>query len=143
MSSKRTIDERLIEKNEQLKKAMETAKQYQSQLKQLEKRKKEEERKKRTRRLIEIGSAVESVLGRDFGEGDIVRLINFLRKQNERGNFFTQAMELPLSGSNETRATPISKTKSEQTSFNGQFQSLNRMVEDPGEDFAFSFPATK
>ena len=47
MSSKRTLDERLIEKNEQLKKAMETAKQYQSQLKQLEKRKKEEERKKR------------------------------------------------------------------------------------------------
>ncbi|MBR3644111.1 MAG: DUF3847 domain-containing protein [Parasporobacterium sp.] len=96
MSSKRTLDERLIEKNEQLKKAMETAKQYQSQLKQLEKRKKEEERKKRTRRLIEIGAVVESVLGREFSEGDNIRLMNFLKSQNERGNYYNAAMQKPV-----------------------------------------------
>ncbi|MCR5222215.1 MAG: DUF3847 domain-containing protein [Lachnospiraceae bacterium] len=143
MSSKRTIDERLIEKNEQLKKAMETAKQYQTQLRQLEKQKAQEDRKKRTKRLIEIGSAVESVLGRDFGEGDIVRLINFLRKQNERGNFFTQAMELPLDESSKKPTAPIPKAESEQTDSIGQFHSLNRTADDPDEDFAFSFPATK
>ena len=96
MASKKTLEERISEKNEQLQKALVTAKQYEAQVKQLERRRKEEERKKRTRRLIEIGGSVESVLGRAFEEGDIIRLMNFLKDQNERGNYFTLAMEKPI-----------------------------------------------
>lgn len=93
MASKKTLEERINEKNEQLQKALVTAKQYEAQVKQLERRRKEEERKKRTRRLIEIGGSVESVLGRAFEDGDIIRLMNFLKDQNARGGYFTAAMQ--------------------------------------------------
>ena len=93
MASKKSLDERINEKNEQLQKALVTAKQYEAQVKQLERRRKEEERKKRTRRLIEIGGSVESVLGREFVDGDIIRLMNFLKDQNARGGYFTAAMQ--------------------------------------------------
>ena len=46
--------------------------------------------------LIEIGAVVESVLGREFSEGDNIRLMNFLKSQNERGNYFNAAMQKPV-----------------------------------------------
>ena len=62
--STKTYEERIQEKDLRIEKLAQELKRYEAQKKQLEKRKKEEERKIRTHRLIEIGAAVESVLGR-------------------------------------------------------------------------------
>ena len=51
------------------------------------------ERKERTRHLIEIGSAVYSVLGDSYKKGDLEKLIAFLKQQDARGNYFSSAME--------------------------------------------------
>ena len=62
------------------------------QTKDLQRRAKEAERKKRTRRLIEIGGIVESVLGREFNDSDKLKLLHFLQNQERNGKYFTQAM---------------------------------------------------
>ena len=80
-----TIDER-IEKLEEKKE------QLNQQVKQLKARKSQEERKARTKRLIEIGAAVESVLGRPIEHDELPKLIDFLKTQEQRGHFFSKAM---------------------------------------------------
>lgn len=95
MASVRTYDERI----EELKKKQE---QLKAQEKALKKRQNEEERKSRTRRLIELGGIVESVLGRETTEEDKVNLLNFLKKQENNGNYFTKAMN--IAGMQETKA---------------------------------------
>ena len=85
--AKRTFDERieeLVKKQEQLK----------AQEMQLKKRQNAEERKRRTKRLIELGAIVESVLGRPTTDDDKERLQAFLRKQEANGKFFTKAMNV-------------------------------------------------
>ena len=73
-----------------------TLQEKQKQLKALEKKlkaqKSQEERKKRTKHLIEIGGAVYSVLGDSYQEGDVEKLISFLKSQDQRGNYFSSAM---------------------------------------------------
>jgi len=91
--STRSIEERIQEKDLQAQKLMEKAKQYEAQRKQLVKRHQEEEWKKRTHRLIQIGAAVESVLGSAIEEEDIPKLIAFLNKQEVNGRFFSKAMQ--------------------------------------------------
>ena len=81
-------------------------------LKKLEARQKENDRQARTKRLIELGAQVESIsggpeaaasaakmisvikniLGRDFTERDPELLFDFLQKQENNGQFFTNAM---------------------------------------------------
>ena len=81
----RSYDERIKElttKVEQLK----------AQERDLRKRQAADERKKRTRRLIELGGIVESVLGRPTTDQDKVRLMYFLRLQEKNGSFFSKAM---------------------------------------------------
>ena len=80
-----TIDER-IEKLEEKKE------QLNQQVKQLKARKSQEERKARTKRLIEIGASVESVLGRPIEKDDLPNLIKFLEDQENRGRWFSKAM---------------------------------------------------
>lgn len=80
-----TIDER-IEKLEEKKE------QLNQQVKQLKARKSQEERKARTKRLIEIGASVESVLGRPIEHDELPKLIDFLKIQEQRGHFFSKAM---------------------------------------------------
>ena len=58
----------------------------------LKKRRSEEERKKRTKRLIELGGIIESVLGRPVADDDKIKLLNFLKSQEIRGNYFSNAM---------------------------------------------------
>ena len=85
--AKRTYDERieeLMRKQEQLK----------AQERQLKKLQNVEERKKRTKRLIEMGAIIESVLGRPVTDEDKERLRSFLRKQEINGSFFTKAMNV-------------------------------------------------
>ena len=67
--------------------------QLDAQKKSLKKKQSVEERKKRTRRLIELGGIVESVLGRATNDDDKIRLINFLKKQESNGGFFKKAMD--------------------------------------------------
>lgn len=85
MTTKKSYDERISElqkRQEQLK----------AQEKSLKKKQSEEERKKRTRRLIELGGIVEAVLGRATTDDDKVRFMNFLKRQEANGKFFTKAM---------------------------------------------------
>lgn len=85
MSAKRTIEERIAELQEK-------QKQYKEQEKKLRAQASQKARKERTQNLIKMGGAIYSVLGREYTEGDVERLISFLKKQNERGNFFSNAM---------------------------------------------------
>jgi hypothetical protein len=83
--TQRSYEERLAEiaiRQEQLK----------AQERDLKKRQSADERKKRTRRLIELGGIVESVLGRPTVDGDKERFLSFLKKQEINGRFFTKAM---------------------------------------------------
>ena len=89
---RKTLDERIQNCTTKEEEMLEKLKQYQAQRKQLERRKKEEERKIRTHRLIQIGGAVESVLGRAVTEEDIPKLIAFLKKQETNGRYFSKAM---------------------------------------------------
>lgn len=66
--------------------------QLNQQVKQLKARKSQEERKARTKRLIEIGAAVESVLNRPIEHDELPKLIDFLKIQEQRGHFFSKAM---------------------------------------------------
>lgn len=75
--------------------------QLEAQKKALEQKQKEEERKKRTKRLIELGGIIESVLGRPTVDEDKIRLLNFLKKQEANGKYFTKAMnDTKVSGDN-------------------------------------------
>ena len=91
--STRTYEERIQEKDLRIEKLQQELKQYEAQRKQLRKRQKEEERKIRTHRLIEIGAAVESVLGRAIEIEEIPTLIAFLNKQEANGKFFSKAVQ--------------------------------------------------
>ena len=91
--STRTYEERIQEKDLRIEKLQQELKQYETQRKQLLKRQKEEERKIRTHRLIEIGAAVESVLGRAIEIDEIPKLTAFLNKQEANGKFISKAMQ--------------------------------------------------
>ena len=83
--AQKSYDEKLVEirrKKEQL----------QARERDIMKRKSEEDRKKRTKRLIELGGIIEFVLGRATTDEDKIRLLNFLKKQETNGKFFTSAM---------------------------------------------------
>ena len=67
--------------DEKLEEILKKKAQLEAQEKAIKKRKSEDERKKRTRRLIELGGIVESVLGRDTTEEDKIRFLNFLKSR--------------------------------------------------------------
>ena len=80
--------------DERIAKLQEKQKQLKAQEKALRARQSQEERKIRTKRLIDIGAAVESVLGHPIEKEDLPNLIDFLQQQEQRGNFFSKAMNL-------------------------------------------------
>ena len=84
-TAKRTIEEQIAELQRKQKELKE-------QEKRLRARKSKEERAKRTKHLIEMGGTIYSVLGREYAEGDIERLAAFLKGQDNRGGYFTKAM---------------------------------------------------
>ena len=90
--SKRSFEERIDEKDEEIRKAMERLKQIQNQKRDLEKQQREKERKERTRRLIIIGGIAEKALGREFIPGDEVRFEKYLYGQEARGRYYSNAM---------------------------------------------------
>ena len=95
MASKKTLEERLSLIAEREKKAQEKIDQMKARRRMLEKKQQDELRRQRTRRLIQIGAAAESVLGREFKEGDIELFRNFLKRQERNGSFFSKALEKP------------------------------------------------
>ena len=85
MAETRPTEERIAELDKKIE-------QIKAQKKAILQREKQAERKARTKRLIEIGGAVESVLGHPIEKDDLPKLINFLKQQEERGQFFSKAM---------------------------------------------------
>ena len=94
--SKRSYEERIDEKDEEIRKATERLKQIQNQKKNLEKQQREKERKERTRRLIIIGGIAEKALGREFVPDDEERFEKFLYGQESRGGYYSKAMNADL-----------------------------------------------
>ena len=91
-TSKRTLQERVEEKDLQIEKKLQELKQLQEQKRQLDSRRKADEARARAHRLIQVGGAVESVLGCPIEEEDIPRLIKYLTDQEQRGRYFSRAM---------------------------------------------------
>lgn len=89
--------EEILKKQEQLK----------AQEKMLKKRQTEEDRKKRTRRLIELGGIVESVLGRETIAEDKNRFLIFLKKQESNGNYFSRAMNQEVLGNEKSESNIV------------------------------------
>ena len=87
-TEKKSYEERIADLQEK-------QKQLKAQERKLKAQHSQEERKKRTKHLIEIGGAVYSVLGDSYQEGDVERLIAFLKQQDQRGNYFSSAMGRP------------------------------------------------
>lgn len=86
--AERSIEERIAKlqkRQEQLKEKEKALKAKQAQ----------NERKSRTKRLIEIGGAVESVLGYPITKDELPKLIAFLNQQEDRGHYFSKAMGIP------------------------------------------------
>ena len=67
--------------------------QLREQEKKLKARQSEAARKARTRRLIQIGGAVESVLGRPMDEKEIPTFVSFLKREGNFGSYFLNAMK--------------------------------------------------
>lgn len=86
MAETRPTEERIAELDKKIE-------QIKAQKKAILQREKQAERKARTKRLIEIGGAVESVLGQPIEKEDLPKLINFLKQQEERGHYFSKAMQ--------------------------------------------------
>ena len=90
--SKRSYEERLSELQEKENAALEMVKKYQERKKKLERQKKDEDAKKRTHRMMEVGAAIESVLGCAIEKEDLPKLIGFLKRQEVNGKYFSKAM---------------------------------------------------
>ena len=90
--AKRTYEERKDELSKKQITYLEKANNLKEQIKELEKKQAEENRRQRNHRLIEVGAAVESVLGKAIEKDDIPKLIGFLNKQEQNGKYFSTAM---------------------------------------------------
>lgn len=77
---------------EKISELQEKQKQLKAQEQKLKAKLAQDERKKRTRHLIEVGAIVYKTLDRDFVDGDLERLAAFLKGQDNRGGYFTKAM---------------------------------------------------
>ena len=91
-NNRRTLEERLAEKQRLLDAEMKKMKAYEAQLRTLNAKKRDEDRKARAHRLIEVGAAVESVLHQPITEEMIPLLLDWLESQEQRGHYFSKAM---------------------------------------------------
>ncbi len=85
MATRKTSEEQLAEIQKKMA-------QLKAKEKQIKARHSQEERKARTKRLIEVGATVESVLGRPIEKEDLPKLKAFLENQEQRGQFFSKAL---------------------------------------------------
>lgn len=96
---KKTTDEQLADAELEEKKLKDIIKKKNEQLKIIENRKKQltarkdnEKQKARTHHFCEIAGTLYKILGREFEDGDVERLENFLNGQEQRGGYFSKAM---------------------------------------------------
>lgn len=96
---RKTTDEQLAEAELEEQKLRDSIKKKNEQLKAIANRKKQltarkdnEKQKARTHHLCQIGGMIYKILGRDFEDGDVKRLENFLNSQEQRGGYFSKAM---------------------------------------------------
>ncbi len=96
---KKTTDEQLADAELEAQKLIDSIKKKNEQLKIIENRKKQltarkdnEKQKARTHHFCEIAGILYKILGRDFEDGDVERLENFLNGQEQRGSYFSKAM---------------------------------------------------
>ena len=82
---KKSINDRITELQEKQKQLKEQEKKLRAQQAQAD-------RKLRTKHLIEMGAAIYSVLGDEYQDGDKEKLVAFLKQQDNRGNYFSNAM---------------------------------------------------
>lgn len=85
---KKTYDERIAELEEKKEKEIQKLEQLKAKKKKLEQQQKALERKARTKRLIETGAIIESVLGRPLEKDeieDIKKIIACYRLKKEKG----------------------------------------------------------
>lgn len=71
----------MITAEEKLAKLREKQAQLKAQEKKIIAQENAKARKARTKRLIEIGAAAESILGRPFQDNDLQKFLNFLKQQ--------------------------------------------------------------
>lgn len=82
-----------VEENEErIKKTDEKIKELQKKKRQVMRDINSETRKCRTRRLIQAGAIVESVLKRPIDDSDLLKLQSFLMRQEYNGGYFSKAM---------------------------------------------------
>ena len=82
----------MITAEEKLAKLREKQAQLKAQEKKIIAQENAKARKARTKRLIEIGAAAESILGRPFQDYDLQKFLNFLKQQETNGNYYSKAM---------------------------------------------------
>lgn len=87
MAERKTSEQKLAELDKKLA-------QLQEQRKAILQREKQAERKARTKRLIEVGAAVEAALGYALDTEEMrSALMHFLKQQEQRGNFVSKAVK--------------------------------------------------
>ena len=91
-TNRRSLDVRVAEKQRLLEAEMKKLKAYEAQLKALNAKKRDEDRKARAHRLIEVGAAVESILGEPITKEMLPQLLDFLERQERNGKYFSKAM---------------------------------------------------
>ena len=91
--STKSYEERLLQLEKREQESLEKAKQYAAQKRELKKRQKDVETKNEPTGSVQIGGAVESVIGSAIEEEDIPKLVGFLKRQEANGKFFSKAMQ--------------------------------------------------
>ena len=102
----RSHDERLAELHARRDKARKKAAQYDEQIKRLEKQAAEEARKRRTHSLIVCGAEMAALFEKVLDQDEIYTVVNFLREQQELGNFTLEKTE-------DVTEEPIQETEEE------------------------------
>ena len=96
MAEKRTYEERILEKQQQIERNEKRIEQYKAQVKRLKAKAKEEERKARTHKLIVAGAELAALYNEVLEIESVHMLINFLREQKEQGRFDLTKKEEPM-----------------------------------------------
>ena len=95
-TNKRTYDERLREKQEQLERTLNRLNQQREQLKELKAKQQSEERRERTHKLITAGAQLSAMYGHTLEEDEIYALIGFLKEQQAKGVFDLTVNQEPM-----------------------------------------------
>lgn len=89
----RPYEERVAEVQRKRAKTAKRLAQYDEQLKDMAKKEKEDQRKRRTHALIVCGAEIAALFDHTLDQDEIYTVVNFLREQQELGNFTLEKTE--------------------------------------------------